>query len=68
VQRTVDLDELHRPLVLGEHGERGVAHRAAVRGVCVRCGRRDGRRPVHSGLAEPVDDVARLDARPHHDA
>jgi hypothetical protein len=68
VKRPVDLDELHRPPVLGEDGERRVPDVLALGGKGVRCDRRDRRRAVDACEAKAVDDVLRLDLRPHHDA
>jgi hypothetical protein len=64
----VDLDELHRPPVLGQDGERGVPDVLALGRKGVRCDRRDRRRAVHACEAKAVDDVLRLDLRPHHHA
>jgi hypothetical protein len=68
VQRPVDLDELHRPPVLGEDGERRVPDVLAPGRKGVRRDGRDRRWAVHACEAKAVDDVLRLDLRPHHDA
>ncbi len=68
VKSPVDLDELHRPPVLGENGERRVPDVPALGREGVRCDRRDGRRAVHAREAKAVHDVLRLDPRPHHDS
>jgi hypothetical protein len=68
VQCAVDLDELHRAFVCGEHCERGVAEVAAADGEGVARDGRDRGRPVDAGVAETVHDVFRFDAGPHDDA
>jgi hypothetical protein len=68
MQRAVDLDERHRPLVHSQNRERGVADVLSVHGVRVARDRRDRRRALDPRMPEAVDDVLGFDARPHDDA
>ena len=68
VQFAVDLDEGHRALVAGEHGERSRAQVFAVERVCVAGDRWDRWRSAPVGDAVALDDVLGIDAGPHDDA
>jgi hypothetical protein len=68
MKRAMNLDELHRSLVLGEDRERRESKVSSPEGMRVRCNWRDRRRTVDACAAVAVDDVFRLHSRPHDDA
>jgi hypothetical protein len=68
VQLAMDLDEVHRPCVAHQDRERDRAQVLAREVQRGRCHRRDRRRPTALRPAKTVDDVLRIDARPHDEA
>jgi hypothetical protein len=67
VQLAVDLDQRHRACIADEHCERGGSEVLADEWPRVRGGGRNGRRTATMRYPEAVDDVLRVDARPHDD-
>lgn len=63
----MDLDEIHRAAVAEQDGECGGAQMTAVQRMRIARGRRDGWWPAAASAAEAVNDVLRVEARPHDD-
>jgi hypothetical protein len=68
VDGTVYLDQPHGAAVTGEDGQACKAEVFAAEGLGIAGDGRKRRRPLYPRLTEALDDVLRLDARPHDNA
>jgi hypothetical protein len=66
VQLAMDLDQRHRPTVARKHRQTTGPQVATPQRMCVRRHWRNRRRSTPMRDPEPVNDVLRFDARPHH--